>query len=816
MKKLSYMYIFAFVFMVFSTEIVSAEQQKENEVTYEIAEDDILFGMMQGLFGQAANIIVGGELPDKPDHIITALSEALNKSLTSLILALIVFRFGRWVVATKSQGGTDIFDFQHAPLPILFAIIAIIPVKGGLSFLQMVTIQAAGYSIKISNYETNVAADFLEKYGSYSTLSHLANVEENAIATVIGSICKGIINKQDRYANIQQASSSSLFEHTVRDSKKLIGYQPNGNPIFTYDTIGNVTYVNNTKFSRSGVYQDKQAAEEHNKANGLSPSKGRIAKSYKEDVCGNSQLIFPELKEDDNYMMVGEFRNSVATHYNTLNNQLATISADIVNQTFVKTDGKYSHMNNELIERIKRAVSTFKIAYQDELATLVSKYSPSQSSESAGLNNSSAADVLRKKGTAYLGVFYLEFMKKNSKTLEATKLKFTHKMPNSEKWDYFFTNTETKTPDGIIKIIKTLKSNTNADLPQTENIVNKQMREGHEKINKIIAGDSDDIWQYPTELVVGTTSFLMKNLINETDPIGGLVNTGHYIIASMESYYLITQLAKIKVRMAHRIAEAGKEISAGVAEDIPFAGNTAEGVVNGAWVGIDFGFTFIQEGLDLAQYLILPVLLAGIFLAFWLPSIPMIHWINTMIGFLIVVFNTFILAPALAIAHLITTDNKMLGQKTNHGYMAILQLLLYLPLVVISFFGSVMILMGGSKLIQVVFIPMMLSIIGNSMAGLVTLFFFLFLFIGLNIQMFNRCFALLSSTPEKLNEYIGGGAEMLDDKEGVSGTKAIVTNIDSAAKDSVSTDRMHNKRGKDKGSEATGKSAKANLNKDVT
>lgn len=802
--------------MFFSTELISAEQQNDKEVTYEIAEDDILFGMMQGLFGQAANIIVGGDLPDKPDHIITALSEALNKSLTSLILALIVFRFGRWVVAPKNQGGSDIFDFQHAPLPILFAIIAIIPVKGGLSFLQMVTIQAAGYSIKISNYETNVAADFLEKYGSYSTLSHLANVEENAIATVVGSICKGIINKQDRYANVQQTSSSSLFEHAVENNRKIVGYQPNGNPIITSNSEGNVTYVNHTKYSRSGVYQDNQAAEEHNKANGLTPSIGRIARSYKEDVCGNSQLIFPELKDDDNFMMIGEFRNSIATHYSTLNNQLATISADIVNQTFILSDGKYSHMNDEFIERIKRAVNTFKVAYQDELAKLVSQYSPSQSSESTGLNNSSAADVLRKKGTAYLGVFYLEFMKKNSKTLEATKLKFTHKMPNSEQWDYFFTNTPTKTPDGILKIIKSLKSNAKANLPQNESKVNKQIREGHEQIDKMIAAESDDMWQYPTELVVETTSYLMKNLIDETDPIGGLVNTGHYLIAAMESYYLRLQLAKITIRMAHRVAEAGKEITEGVAEDIPFAGNSAAGVVNGAWIGIDFGYTFIREGFDLAQYLILPVLLAGIFLAFWLPSIPMIHWINTMIGFLIVVFNTFILAPALAIAHLITTDNKMLGQKTNHGYMAILQLLLYLPLVVISFFGSVMILMAGTKLIQVIFIPMMLSIIGNSMAGLVTLFFFLFLFIGLNVQMFNRCFALLSSTPEKLNEYIGGGAEMLDDKEGVSGTKAIVTNIDSAAKDSVSTDRMHNKRGKDKGDESATKSEKANFNKDIT
>jgi conjugal transfer/type IV secretion protein DotA/TraY len=811
MKKLSYMYIFAFVLMVFSTEIISAEPQNENEVTYEIAEDDILFGMLQGLFGQAANIIVGGELPDKPDHIITILSEALNKSLTSLILALIVFRFSRWVVATKSQGGTDVFDFQHAPLPILFAIIAIIPVKGGLSFLQMVTLQVAGYSIKISNYETNVAANFLEKYGSYSTLSHLANVEENAIATVVGSICKGIINKQDRYGNIQQTSSSSLFEHEVNGPRKIGGYYPNGRPMYFSETIGKVTYVNFTKYSRSGVFQDNQAAEEHNAANGLTPSKGRVAKSYKDDVCGNSQLIFPELKEDDHFMMIGEFRNSIATHYSILNNQLASISADIVNNTYNASGGKYSHMNDEFIERIKRAVSTFKVAYQQELATLVSIYSPSQSSESSGLNNSSAADVLRKKGTAYLGVFYLEFMKKNSKTLEATKLKFTQKMPNSEKWDYFFTNTSTKTPDGIVKIIKSLKANINANLPENENKINKQIREGHEQIDKIIAGESDDMWQYPTELVVGTTSFIMKNLIDETDPIGGLVNTGHYIIASMESYYLITQLAKIKIKIAHRIAEAGKEVSAGVADGLPVVGSSAKGVIEGAWIGINFGFTFIQDSLDLAQYLILPALLAGIFLAFWLPSIPMIHWINTMIGFLIVVFNTFVLAPALAIAHLITTDNKMLGQKTNHGYMAILQLLLYLPLVVISFFGSVMILMAGTKLIQVIFIPMMLSIIGNSMAGLVTLFFFMFLFIGLNIQMFNRCFALLSSTPEKLNEYIGGGAEMLDDKEGVSGTKAIVTNIDSAAKESVSTNRMQNKP-----RDSPDKNTKANFNKDVT
>jgi conjugal transfer/type IV secretion protein DotA/TraY len=785
------MYLITFFLIAFSSETIAASNSTSNDVVYEIAEDDILFGMLQGLFGQAANIIVGGDLPDRPDHIITALSQALNQSLTSLILFLVVFRFVRWIAAAKTQGGTDVFDFSHAPLPILFAIIAIIPVKGGVSFLQMATIQAAGYSIKISNYETNIAADFLEKYGSYSNLSHLANVEENVLATVVGSVCKGVINKQDRYNNITQTVNGSVYSHEAVGKKVVAYYGPYGAPVFEREEGVKATVVKNTTYHRSGVYEDAEVAEIHNEENGLSASGGRIAKSYRNDVCGNSSLSFPALTDEDYTLEIGEFRLSVDIAYKILNNKLANISAQIVNESFLTSEGKYSHMKVGRIDDIKDAVSNFKMSYQTALALLVSQYSPSQTSESAGLNSTSAADVLRKKGTAYLGVFYLEFMKKNSKTLEATKLKFTHKMPISEDWDYFFTTTPTKTPDGIRKIIKSLKTNSNLDLPETESKVNKTIREGHEKIAKMASGESDDIWQYPTELAVGSMRAIMETLIDETDPISGLVNTGHYIIGTMESLYLGLQLSKINIELLSRLAKATKEVTAGATKDIPWVGNTASGVIKGLWVGVKFGFSFIKDAHNLAQYLVLGLLLVGIFMAFWLPSIPMIHWINTMIGFLIVVFNTFILVPALAISHLITTDNKLLGQKTNHGYMAILQLVLYLPLVVISFFGSVMILMAGAKLIQVIFIPMMLAVIGNSMAGLITMFFFLFLFVGLNLQMFNRCFSLLSSTPEKLNEFIGGGAEMLDDKEGVSGTKAVVTNIDSAAKDAVSTNRMH-------------------------
>jgi conjugal transfer/type IV secretion protein DotA/TraY len=799
--------------MVFSYETIAAEPSSSSDVTYEIADDDILFGLLQGVFGQATNIIVGGDLPDKPDHIITALSEALNKSLTSLILFLVIIRFLRWIAAAKSQGGGDVFDFQHAPLPILFAIIAIIPVKGGLSFLQMLTIEAAGYSIKISNYETNIAADFLEKYGSYSSLSHLANVEENALATVVGSVCKGILNKQDRYENINQVSQTEIYQHEDTFGDYLADRTPFSELVYTPA----IYILKETTFHRSGVFEDVQSAEIHNEENGLGAAVGRIAKSYTSDACGSSSITFPELKDDDYTVQITEFRRDVDEQYRVLNIKLAEISAQIVNEAYNASDGKYDYMNNVHIEDIKDAVSRFKLAYQRSLTLLVSQYNPSQASDSAILNQSTAADVLKSKGTAYLGVFYLEFMKKNAKTLEATKLKFTHKMPNNAKWDYFFTTTSTEIPAGIAKLIKELKSNARVDLPISESRENRIIREAHETIDKLVESESDDIWQYPTELVVGATKDIMYGLIDENDPISGLVNTGHNIIATMESIYLGLQLTKVSIDVLARTAEVTKEVTSGAAQDIPWIGNTASGVVNGLWVGAKFGFTLIQDAINLSKWLVLPLFLLGIFMAFWLPSIPMIHWINTMVGFLIVAFNTFILVPALAISHLITTDNKLLGQKTNHGYMAIVQLLLYLPLVVISFFGSVMILMAGAKLIQLIFIPMMLSVIGNSMAGLITMFFFMFLFVGLNIQMFNRCFALLSSTPEKLNEYIGGGAEMLDDKEGVSGTKAIVTNMDSAVKDSVSTDRMHGDKGKKGGGNEKDQANKATqLNKDVT
>ena len=798
MKKLPYIYLIAIILIVFSFESTSEEAKSKSEdtnpVTYEIAEEDILFSMLQSLFGQSANIIVGGDLPVKPDHIITALSEALNKSLTGFIMFLILFRFIRWVAAAKSQGGADVFDFQHAPLPILFAIVAIIPVKGGVSFLQMVTIEAAGYSIKISNYETNLGAKFLEKYGSFSSLTHVANIEENAIATVIGSVCKGIINKKDKNLNVEQVVTSVYYDHYILGDRIIIGYAKNGNPIFYRPTEQIVSYVNSTLFNRSGVYKNINAAEENNKSSHMGASAGRISKSYPEDVCGNSKISFPPINDEENSLMIREYRNAVEGHYRDLNINLAKISAKIVNDGFVMVDEKYLPMNDQIIKDIQNQVSIFKSRYQTELAELVSNYSPSHASDSGRTNDSTAADVLKKKGTAYLGVYYLEFMKKNAKTLEATKLSFSQKMPNSGDWDYFFINSPTKIAEGIVQIIKELKSNVNANLPINESEINKTIRLGHEKIADIVKGENDNIWQFPTELVVDTVSWIMNNLIDENDPVSGLINTGHYIIGSMESFYLATQLSKIEIKAMSRIAKAAKQAAQGLASDIPFGGGTAEGVVKAIWVTAKWGFTFIEDALSLTQYLILPVLLAGIFLAFWLPAIPMIHWINTMIGFLIITFNTFILVPAQAISHLITTDNKFIGQKTNHGYMAILQLLLYLPFVVIAFFGSLIILMAGTKLIQLIFIPTMLQIIGNSMAGLLTMFFALFLFIGINIQMFNRCFALLSSTPEKLNEYIGGGAEMLDDKDGVSGTKAIITNVDSAAKESVSTKRMQDRK----------------------
>jgi conjugal transfer/type IV secretion protein DotA/TraY len=246
-------------------------------------------------------------------------------------------------------------------------------------------------------------------------------------------------------------------------------------------------------------------------------------------------------------------------------------------------------------------------------------------------------------------------------------------------------------------------------------------------------------------------------MYSQPDPVRGLVDFGHNIIIASEIFLSTTAALELNAYIAKGVAASAD----GAAEQLGPLGAP----VRPALIATQFALDLLMKGAEKISELVFMLLVFGIVLAFWIPSIPMIHWISGLVGFFIVFMHAMILTPLLGLAHLISGDKGFLNSHTHHGYMAIIQLFIYLPVMVFSFFVSYLILTIGAKLLQIIFVPFITTMSNDNVAGIVTFIVMTALFIIINIQIFNRCFALITTIPEKTGKFLGGGDEMLGDHD---------------------------------------------------
>ena len=120
-----------------------------------------------------------------------------------------------------------------------------------------------------------------------------------------------------------------------------------------------------------------------------------------------------------------------------------------------------------------------------------------------------------------------------------------------------------------------------------------------------------------------------------------------------------------------------------------------------------------------------------------------------------------IAAPIWAASHAMPEGNGFVGQRAMAGYMVALSLFLRPTLMIFGFFAAAVLIIVMGKVVALLFIPAMSGMIGDHLAGIVTLFAMLGILVVVIIQIAHRAFGLIHEVPDKVLRYIGGGAENL-------------------------------------------------------
>jgi conjugal transfer/type IV secretion protein DotA/TraY len=107
--------------------------------------------------------------------------------------------------------------------------------------------------------------------------------------------------------------------------------------------------------------------------------------------------------------------------------------------------------------------------------------------------------------------------------------------------------------------------------------------------------------------------------------------------------------------------------------------------------------------------------------------VPFITWVSALVQYCCIVVESIAAAPLWALAHL-QADGEGMGQRTEKGYLYLLNLLFRPILMVAGFFAaSALVILLGSVVTQM-YIPTIASTQGNSITGLFSIIGFVFLF----------------------------------------------------------------------------------------
>jgi hypothetical protein len=256
--------------------------------------------------------------------------------------------------------------------------------------------------------------------------------------------------------------------------------------------------------------------------------------------------------------------------------------------------------------------------------------------------------------------------------------------------------------------------------------------------------------------IAGPRLWSMSTALENTgDPIGQLANYGHMMINTSTGIIVASVLLK--------------------------AGGEQAGAIPGiSWAGGKFAESVISSVVMLIMFLIGPLMLAGGFLAYYLPAIPFIFWMFGVIGWMIMICESLVAAPIWAGAHALPEGEGMSGRYAVQGYQLLTNVLFRPILLLLGLVMSMQVLQFISYLAISGFKVVNHSITGTGAEafsfGVSQYFAILFMhlvLIGLIISLSHKSYEMIFETADNVMRWVGFGSRPLGEAQGEQATSRV-------------------------------------------
>lgn len=177
--------------------------------------------------------------------------------------------------------------------------------------------------------------------------------------------------------------------------------------------------------------------------------------------------------------------------------------------------------------------------------------------------------------------------------------------------------------------------------------------------------------------------------------------------------------------------------------------------------------------------IVITLFLIGGALSVYLPLVPTIIWFGAAINWLIVVGEAVIAAPLWAVTHLRGDEGDGLGNHSTHGWVFLLNVMVRPLLMVCGFFLGGACLIAGGTLLNQLFGISVANVQFDSVTGLVSVIFFLAVYLSMAMNLVHTCFNLIFIVPDQVIAWIGGHASSTlgrDDNDRLRNSVAVFSN----------------------------------------
>lgn len=204
--------------------------------------------------------------------------------------------------------------------------------------------------------------------------------------------------------------------------------------------------------------------------------------------------------------------------------------------------------------------------------------------------------------------------------------------------------------------------------------------------------------------------------------------------------------------------------------------STLGSVFKGAANALTFGAAGALQGAassavkalaPLIMMMVIALFFFGAMLSVYLPMLPFIIWFGGIMSWFCVVAEAMVAAPLWAFSHL-DGEGEGMGQRTQHGYIFLLNLMFRPAFMVVGFLLAGMGVVALGTLLNTMFGGAMQNAQYDSQTGLVSIIAFIVLYVGMCQTLCNSMFSLIHIIPDQVFSWVGGqmagrvGADMHD------------------------------------------------------